>query len=324
MRVVFDRISESAWQNILPPDASALQQSWRYGEAVKATGRRVHRVEISTMYQRVAIAQVLVRSLGSFGQVALVSRGPIWTSGTSKSIRLCAVNQLRRSLPGKGVRLLLSTPEEETGAVLPLVTGCHLAEIPLLREEEAMRQTLHGKWRNRLAKAENAGLQVRISSRAKDLDWLLHHENAQQKTKRYRNLPAPFLRAWGALGADGYRIFIAQSGGVPVAAMLFLLHAPGVTYQIGWTSGAGRIASAHHLLLWRAIQTFSKSGLQRLDLGAVDTVTKPGLARFKLGTGANLRKLGATGPVLPLPFWTMGRGGEGPNSREKFLKMESN
>ena len=324
MRVVFNRMSESAWQTILPPEAAAVQQSWRYGSAAKLIGRNVYRAEISTMYQRVGIAQVLIRPFGRLGQVGLMSRGPIWMPGTSKEMRAQASGELRRSLPGTGLRLLLSTPEEDTTAVLPLVTGSYLAEVPLSLTQDTMRDALQGKWRNRLVKAENSDLEVRISNRAQDLDWLLHLENGQQKIKGYRNLPAAFLRAWAASGPDGYKIFIAQSGGTPVAAMLFLVHAPGATYQIGWTSEAGRKASAHHLLLWRAMQDLSTSGLSRLDLGVVDTVTTPGLARFKLGTGANLRRLGATGLVVPVPSWPFRRTGKNNATHGKRMTIGSN
>lgn len=324
MRVVLDRLSEKAWQSILPPEAAAVQQSWHYGEAARLIGRRVHRVEISTMYQRVGIAQVLIRPLGRLGQIGLMSRGPIWMPGTPKEMRAQALGHLRQSLPGKGLRLLLSTPEEDTKTILPLVTGSHLAEVPLLRDENAMRFALQGKWRNRLVKAEGYELRVRISRRLADLDWLLHLEHAQQKTKGYRNLPASFLRAWASSDPNGFQIYIAQSRGTPVAAMLFLVHAPGATYQIGWTSDAGREASAHHLLLWRAMQDLSKSGFKRLDLGTVDTVSTPGLARFKLGAGAKLRTLSATGLVVPMPSLPFRRGGKGPASRGKAMSVGSN
>jgi hypothetical protein len=203
-------MSESAWQSILPPEAAAVQQSWHYGEAAKLIGRRVHRAEMSTMSQRVGIVQVLIRPVGRLGQVGLISRGPIWMPGIPEEMRAQALGQLRRSLPGKGLRLLLSTPEEDTKSVLPLVTSSHLAEVALAHNQDTLRLALQGKWRNRLVKAEHSDLRVRISNRAEDLDWLLHLENAQQKTKGYRNLPASFLRAWAASCPDGYRIYISQ------------------------------------------------------------------------------------------------------------------
>ncbi len=324
MRVVLDRMSESAWQNGLPPDAAAMQQSWRYGEAAKALGRRVHRAEITTSSQRVGIAQVLIRPLGRLGQVGLMSRGPIWEPDTSKEMRGRAISQLRRSLPGRGLRLLMSTPEDENPGILPLVTGNYVAEVPLLQDLDVMRAALQGKWRNGLAKAESAGLRLRLCDRAENLDWLLHLETAQQKIKRYQNLPATFLWAWVSCGPAGYKIYIAYAQGNPVAAMLFMIHSPGVTYQIGWTSDAGRQVSAHHLLLWRAMQDFAKSGISRLDLGVVDTVTTPGLARFKLGTGADLRKLGPTGLVLPLPSWSFRRAGKDFESGADPITIGSN
>ena len=76
--------------------------------------------------------------------------------------------------------------------------------------------------------------------------------------------------------------------------MLFLKHGTGATYHVGWTSDAGRKASAHNLILATAATRLAETGVTRLDLGTIDTENAPGLARFKLGSGAKPARTGGT------------------------------
>ncbi|KMW57375.1 hypothetical protein AIOL_002338 [Candidatus Rhodobacter oscarellae] len=302
-------ISATAWQDRLPHDAAALQQSWAYGAAVEAMGREVFRAEITDQGLTLGVAQVLLRRLGRFGLVGLMSRGPIWCGEVDASLRSAALRGLRAALPGQGARLLLATSEEpDQAGLMPLYTAAHMAEVDLSAGPRAARQAFHGKWRNRLVKAEAARLRVQTSRDPDTLVALIEREAEQQRHKRYRSLPGRFIANWVRNDPCGFRIYRALMGNQPVAEMLFLDHAPGVTYQMGWSSGAGRTLSAHHLLLWLAIQDFADIGRLRMDLGTLDTVTAPGLARFKLGAGAKVRRLGQTGLVLPGVPWPGGQG----------------
>lgn len=296
MEIIWNRITASDWDRALPPQAAALQQSGRYGAIVALNGARVAWAEVCLNGHRVGLVQVVLRRVLGV-TVGLVSRGPIWTEPVSAPVQARALRALRRGMPGAGPRVLLVTPEAgEHG--LPLYSPAHMAELELTQDPQVMRRAMHGKWRNRLVKAEASGLQIRKSRRPKDLDWLLEAERQNRREKGYGGLPPWFVTRWAEAYPEGFLILTAHMGQGPVAAMLFLDHAPGVTYQIGWTSGAGRVFSAHHLLLWTAMTEFAALGRGRLDLGVLDTDTAPGLARFKLGSGAKMRRLGHTGLLL--------------------------
>ena len=298
MEIVWDRISPDGWDAALPPAACALQQSWRYGAAVQAMGRPVHRAEIIAGGQRVVLAQVICRA-ASVIQLGFLARGPVWLQDVPGGVKRQALCLIRQTLPAPGRALLMAAPEAAEPGLLPLMTPVQMAEVSLDANDATLRRRMQGKWRNRLAKAETFGLSVaRTQPDAADLGWLIAHDTAQQRARGYRALPAAFLTAWHDVTGDGLRLYQAKHAGQTVAAMLLLDHAPGATYQIGWTSDAGRAACAHHLLLWRAMQDFAGDGRRRLDLGTLDTVTAPGLARFKLGAGAVARALGPSGLVL--------------------------
>jgi antitoxin (DNA-binding transcriptional repressor) of toxin-antitoxin stability system len=264
-----------------------------------AMGAQVHRAEISDNGQR-ALAQVICRDFGRVLRVGYLARGPVWQCAVDAAGERATMRLIRRTLPGGGV--LLASPDRPVAGLVPLMTPVHVAELALTPDRETLRRRLHGKWRNRLVRAEAAGLRITVCQpEPASLDWLIARDIAQQRARGYRALPGGFARAWGR---DGRVMLSAHRDGKTVAAMLFLDHAPGVTYQIGWTSDAGRANSAHNLLLWRAMLHFADLGRRRLDLGMLDTETAPGLARFKLGTGARARALGSSG--ICLPGWPVG------------------
>ena len=307
MHVVWDQITRADWRGFAPENC-ALQQSWPYGEAVRRMGAQLRRAVVMEDGACIGIAQVLVRDF-RLGTCALISRGPIWRSDVSTETKRAGLRMLRRSLPGSGVKLLLHTGAQDLSAGIPLISPAHLAVLDLSTNQDALRRGLHGKWRNRLVRAESSGLDLRNRAAAfASIADLIARDQAQQRRKGFRNLPPEFLHAWDARGGK-MRLFEARHNGECLAAMLFVDHAPGVSYQIGWTSQAGRENSAHHLLLWSAICHFSRKGHRQLDLGLLDTNSAPGLARFKLGAGAKVLKLAPTrliatgwGDVLARPY----------------------
>ena len=70
--------------------------------------------------------------------------------------------------------------------------------------------------------------------------------------------------------------------------MMFLIHGQAATYQVGWTSEAGRDMHAHNLILWRGIEELRERGVRMLDLGGVNTIRSAGIARFKISTGGRV------------------------------------
>jgi hypothetical protein len=251
-----------------------LAQSWEYGQAMGRLGARVRRFVWGK-----TIAQVLER-----GGLRLVNRGPLGTM---------ARPMLRHLARHWGA--LVATPETALSGwgLVPLITPRHHAFWQLDQGQTALRAGLCGKWRNRLVRAEDRGLQI-TQGGARSLAELLRAEAAQRHQRHYRALPAGFVAAW-----PGDRLLLEwREGGVMQTGMLFLRHGAWASYHIGWTSDRGRAVFAHGPMLMLAARMLAQQGVRAVDLGPVDSANT-GLAHFKLGTGAELRRLGPTLWVLP-------------------------
>ncbi len=288
-----------------PPTLCALQQHPRYGRAVGCLGGRAELYRLWDGGTELAHLQILRRRLGPVA-LTWLGRGPVWAPGISEAGRVAALALLPRLLPGLCAVMPDNAAEARvlTGAGLPaLFTPQSVAELDLTLPAPKRLARQHGKWRNRLRKAEGAGMLVahRPLDPGRDAP-LLDLELAQRRARRYAALPPAFTRAWASEGPGTTRLFTATFKGEVAAFLLLLLHPPGATYHIGWTGAQGRRASAHHLLLWQAAEWLARKGYARLDLGSVDTDAAPGLARFKLGSGGALRPLGPTLLRLPALF----------------------
>lgn len=245
---------------------------------------------------------VTQRRFGHLGTLRMVSRGPVWADDPDERLQCYAA--LRRA----GVQIINAEHPDDrilrAAGYRQIVTPAHVAEVDLTRPDALA--AMSGKWRNRLFRAKGHGLSVthRPFDRLRD-HWLLQADAAQQGVKGFRNYPARITRGYAAEGKGATSLFLVDGAHGPLAALLFLNHAPRATYHIGWSSDEGRALNLHNLLMAHAIAHYRTRHFERLDLGQIDTRTAPGLARFKLGCGAEPRKLGGT--WLRLPVFTRRR-----------------
>ncbi|MGC3936753.1 GNAT family N-acetyltransferase [Roseobacter sp. EG26] len=185
-------------------------------------------------------------------------------------------------------------PLQHIGA-LPLVSPATQAALDLSPDLQDLRKNLHQKWRNRLKHGGKQRLRVTRQNMPDDPNhWFFQAEARQQLKRRYRNWPLALTLAYGRENRSHAKLFTAFWGKEPVAAILILRHGNSAHYHMGHSKPAGRLASAHTLLLWAAISWAKSKGLAQLDLGLIDTEDGQGLARFKLGTGAQIDRLGGT------------------------------
>lgn len=255
-------------------DYTPLQQSAPYALALQALGADVHRI---------GGVLAIRRRLPLLGRVTYLPRAalPDDLRGVALINAPCRTQDHLHRAAG---HVALMTPQT-------------LAVLDLRPKDATRRAAQHGKWRNRLRRAEASPLHL-VETRFDPLHhgWLLRHEARQRRARGYRALPPAFVTAYPA---PHTLLIQAHHAGSPVAAMLFLLHGTGATYHIGWTSPEGRALNAHPLILWHASQTLRARGVRALELGPLDTDAAPALARFKLGSGAKPRRLGHSWLHLP-------------------------
>ena len=287
-----------------PPADAPLHQSPAYGQAMVRFGAKVQVLRITESGNCLAHAQILSRRIMGL-PLHWIPRGPIWAPGLSFEDQTALLAQAHHASGLRG--LWLATPDDEAASApytalgyRPLLTPQYVAELLLDPDPDIMRARQHGKWRNRLRRAEDAGLKLthRPFNPARDAP-LLDLECRQRKYKRYTDLPSDFVLHWSQDAPKATRVFQIHDGTRPLAFMIFLLHGPRATYQIGWRDRDRAPPSAHHLLLWQAAKYLARKGFQQMDLGTLDTETTPGLTRFKLGSGARARPLGPS--LLRLP-----------------------
>lgn len=269
-----------------PVLALPLQQHPQHASALRLMGRSVASIAIPNAAPLVAVRQ--------FGQL-MTSRGPIWRHGTNNTQKADALRQ-------SGLRLInadtLDNDALKTAGFRRLMTPAHVAELDLTGTPNTRVSTMKPKWRN----AWRASGPLHISEQRFDLHthtWVLQADLEQQRSKGFRGLPHQLVKAYATCDPKAVQVVIANEHDAPVAAMIFVMHKPVVTYHIGWTSSRGRSVCAHHQIITEAANRFSKRGFTRLDLGTVDTVNTPGLARFKIGCGAQVRALGGTWLRMP-------------------------
>ncbi len=271
--------------------ALPLQQHPLFGRALDRLGRQVATVPLPGD----TLVQLVLRHLPLLGPVGLVSQGPVWGAALPASDRTQGYATLR----AHGARVL--TPDTDDGSALraagfrQIITPVTVARLDLTGGQSARRARMHGKWRNRLVAAENAGLTITHHPFAGAwAAWICDLETKQRKSRRYTALPLSLCTALAACAPSALRIFVAHHAGDPVAAMIFVRHGSVATYHIGWTGNIGRTTNAHNMILTRAADWLEDQGVVRLDLGPVDSGPGGSLARFKLGSGAQPHRLGGT------------------------------
>ena len=304
MKVEWGTQDINAWDAAHGQAAGPLQQDWAYGSTMLVSGGTVIRAAIQAEGKTVGLAQCVVRRFGNFGGVALCTRGPLWLAHLSGKDKAHAYRSLRQSLPVKGLRFLFVTPNEPSGedvGLSPLkrvMTGYSTALLDLTPSMADLRAGLEKRFRHRVGGAEKSDLTVhRVGTNVGQYRWLMDAEQQQRNNRSLQGMPLHFVDAYIASRKQpGHNVLTlrADIGRDRVAGMMFLLHGQAATYQIGWTSDAGRDAHAHNLLLFKGMEALKERGIRSLDMGGINTGRSAGIARFKISTGAKVLTLAGT------------------------------
>jgi lipid II:glycine glycyltransferase (peptidoglycan interpeptide bridge formation enzyme) len=153
--------------------------------------------------------------------------------------------------------------------------------IDLARPEAEIWGGFRGGARQNIRKAQRSGVKVRASQALHDLH-VFYEMHCHVRKSKYRLLPQPFaffehLHASFAEN-EGLTVLLAEVGGAPVAATVFLECGDTLYYKFNASLEGG--LCANDLLVWEGIKIGQHRGLRLLDFGASD-LDQPGLIRFK-------------------------------------------
>jgi lipid II:glycine glycyltransferase (peptidoglycan interpeptide bridge formation enzyme) len=289
------------WDQAHAAAAGPLQQDWAYGSTMVSLGARVLRARVEADGVAVAQAQFIVRQYSKFFSFALCTRGPLWLQPLAAQDKAQVYRLLRQSLPLGGLRFMVVTPDETLSEDLGLprfrrvMSGYSTVLLDISQPLAVLRANLDSRWRQPLSHAENAGLNVqRMGTNPGQYRWLLDAEMQQRAERNIDGMPMVWFERYAESRKQPSKNILsirADLGRDRVAAMMFMLHGEAATYQVGWTSDAGRNLHAHHLILWKSIEELKERGIRQLDLGGVNTGRSAGIARFKMATGGEVKVL---------------------------------
>lgn len=281
-----------------------LQQSACYGAALLKRGRQVRRILVESDGRFVLGLQAVTRQVLGLPLVTTALRGP-FPFDPSIALDAQALRAALSSLQATWPQLLLVSPEFADDAASrrairdsdcrEIMTSAAIARVALDGNAAELRDRLDQKWRNRLARAEEAGMSIDVTRGGAALDWMLGAHRRLMGHKHFKGLPAHFVL--DLLAASARRdvfVVVANRNRTPVAGAILLRHGPTASYLIAATEAEGRPVHAGTLVLWRGLVALQEAGARDLDLGLLDTERSAGLARFKLGTGADLVRLCGT------------------------------
>lgn len=247
------------------------------------------------------------KAIGGLLHALILDRGPCWLpqAGGMQDWKdfLRAMDATAPLRPLRKRRLMLELPDSPAASAM--VAGMGWPRLAALKPYQTMwlslagdvadwRARLRPDFRQRLNKADRAGLTIDWDDTGTALPWLLQEYAADKGARGYAGpRPETILALCAAFGPTGQlRIARVLKDGTPVAGGLFFLHGRAATYQIGVVLSAGRAACANHFLMWQAMQTLRKAGIDDIDLGGInDANGMAGVNAFKQALGGDILRL---------------------------------
>jgi CelD/BcsL family acetyltransferase involved in cellulose biosynthesis len=147
--------------------------------------------------------------------------------------------------------------------------------------------------RRNIRRAERAGVVIRPGVTEEDLTRVFYHLHT--RTRHRLGVPVQPLRyfrlLWRRLLEPGHgTVLIAESGGVPVAAGVFLASREVCVYKYGASDERHWAVRPNHLVFWAAIRWAMARGCRTFDFGRTD-LGDDGLREFKSRWGTEEQPL---------------------------------
>lgn len=270
-----------------------LTQTYAYGAAKATQGWRVVRACLSIGDVPVAICQVLEKRVLGIRIVSRINRGPTMLERRPSPERVLAVYGAIRqrwghwysgpltiapglSLTDENIALL-----RQAGYVRRKPKGWWSGRIDLTRPLDAIKASFASTFRNRLKKALEGPLTLRVASDIETVDWMIARHVENMREKGFSAVDAGFLASLRATAPQDYIVFQALLGGKPVAGMSVIRFGAIAEYHTGWFGPEGREANAGNFLMWSIMAEMKARGCAAFDIGGL--YEGHGYTQFKRG-----------------------------------------
>lgn len=281
---------------------SNFLQSYDYAKAASPFFRQKVRwglIEIDG--QEAGLVQIFENGiLWNLVHAVMIDRGPLWFEGHGTAMHVKRFfDELNRQFPARFGRRRRILPEVEDGpSAQKMLSGTGLARredrkgyetiwVDLTLDEDTLRANLKQKWRGHLNKAERENLSLALDTGGQTLDVMLSFYTTDKTIRDYDGMSPELLKRYIGVLSPQQKCTIAWAyrDNEPFAFTVFVCHGRSATYLAGWSSDAGRHASAHNFLLWQGMKHLRQRGIKELDLGGVNDESAQGIKTFKEGLG---------------------------------------
>jgi lipid II:glycine glycyltransferase (peptidoglycan interpeptide bridge formation enzyme) len=310
------------------------EQTCAWGSAQGVAGWNSFRVLMYEDDQLVGGAQILERPIRRWTRVAYVNRGPLLARDDFE-LRGPLIREITRVAKARrSLYLALVLPYGGDSWVNDLTSSGFFVRPQKLPPVRAMTDTalvdlspgldellssMRASTRRNIRNSTKRGLKVRLGAE-KDLpvfdnllDLLCQRRGARRNIPRGSFLPT----LWAGLSRlDGIRLFVAEYGDTPVAALLTLTLGTMVRdWRVGW-NGEHSDKYPNELIRWEAIRWAKENGYRFYDFCGIDSVLarrvlaaeelsaeeSTGPSFFKLGFGARPKLLSSDFCLIPNPI----------------------
>ena len=235
----------------------------------------------------------------------ILDRGPLWFDGFGGAGHSIAFfktfnNEFPRRF-GRRRRVIPEIPDRPEMRAMMVENGFKRLDRPgyqticlnLESDMGTLWQNMESSWRNKVRKAEKAGLELAWDTQGKEIPAMLRIYQSEKATKGYDGPSVPLLQSMADVFLKGDNVLagLARKEGRAVAAALIFCCGAGATYQVGWSTDEGKSVAAHNLLLWNAIGVLKERGIRYFDLGGANDETAQGVKKFKQGMGGEMLTL---------------------------------
>ncbi len=237
----------------------------------------------------------------------LLDRGPLWFDGYGSANHIEGfVSDLAQKYPRRFGRRIRFIPEFEDkpqtrqlmqthGYKSGSTDGYETIWMDLRPSAEELRKNLNPKWRNKLNQSDRKSLEIIWSNagiNSISFKWLMAQYIRDKAARKYDGPSFKIMKALGDSFSRGKNMLIgcALLDKQPIAGILLFIHGFSATYQIGYTSDAGRDNRAHYALLWSALEQLKDRQVCDFDLGGTNVKGAKGVRTFKKGMGGTIEK----------------------------------